>query len=247
MTVQQKVWDMTVYMGTRASQELELASHNMANASTPGFKQELLRLWRLDSPAASTNPLEQRPGSYLDVRSRDFTQGSLRESGSDTDFALDGPGFFKVQTPQGIRYTRNGLFRLTADRQLATQEGYLVLGKNGPLTLNANDQNFYMDQEGGIHMDNSLGDQMAVVDFANPQGLTSQGNSLFVATPSSGQEIEAPATKVREGEIEESNFDPNAGMIQLVSINRSFEYYLKILETFAAKDQKVIDEVGTPV
>jgi flagellar basal-body rod protein FlgF len=239
-------WSMAAYMGSRASQEFELLSHNMANASTPGFKQELLHLWRLDSAAESTDPLGQRPGSYVDVRSRDYTQGSLHETGNDTDFALDGPGFFKVQTPQGVRYTRNGLFRLTSDFQLATQEGYLVMGKNGPLTLNANDKNYYMDQEGGVHMDNSLGDQMAVVDFANPQGLTHQGHSLYVATPASGQEIEAPATKVREGEVEESNFDPTAEMVQLVNIQRSFEAYLKVLDTFAAKDQKVIDEVGTP-
>jgi len=239
-------WNMAGYMGTRASQELELLSHNLANTSTPGFKRELQQLWRLDSPAASTDPLGQRQGAYLNVRSRDFTQGNLHETGGDTDFALDGPGFFKVQTPQGVRYTRNGLFRLTPDYQLATQQGYLVLGKNGPITLNANDQNYYMDLEGGVHMDKALGDQIAVVDFANPQGLTTKGNSLYAATPSSGQEIEAPATKVREGEIEESNLDPTAEMVQLVNIQRSFEAYLKVLETFAAKDQKVIDEIGSP-
>jgi flagellar basal-body rod protein FlgG len=218
----------------------------MANASTPGFKQELLQLWRLDSQAQSDDPLGQRQAAYLNVRSRDFTQGNLHETGSDTDFALDGPGFFKVQTPQGIRYTRNGMFRLDKDYQLSTQEGFPVLGKNGPLTLNANDQNFYMDMEGGIHMDKSLGDQMAVVDFANPQALLRQGHNLYVSTPASGQETEAPSTKVREGEIEESNFDPTAEMVQLVNIQRSFEAYLKVLETFAAKDQKVIDEIGTP-
>jgi len=240
-------WNMAAYMGERASKELELLSHNLANASTPGFKQELLYLWRLDSQAQSSDPLQQQQASYLNVRSRDITQGNLRQTGNETDFALDGPGFFKVQTPQGIRYTRNGMFRLNSDYQLATQEGYLVQGKNGPLTLNANDQNYYMDQEGGIHMDKSLGDQMAVVDFANPQGLATQGHTLYVATPAAGQEIEAPTTKVREGEIEESNFDPTAEMVQLVNIQRSFEAYLKVLETFAAKDQKVIDEIGTPV
>jgi flagellar basal-body rod protein FlgF len=239
-------WNMATYMGMRASKELELLSHNMANASTPGFKQELMQLWRLDSPADSTDPLGQRQGAYLNVRSRDLGQGNLHETGNDTDFALDGPGFFKVQTPQGIRYTRNGMFRLNADYQLATEEGFLVLGKNGPLTLNANDKNYYMDMEGGVHMDKSLGDQMLVVNFANPQALTRQGNTLYAATPESGQETEAPATKVREGEIEESNFDPTAEMVQMVNIQRSFEAYLKVLDTFAAKDRKVIEEIGTP-
>ncbi len=241
-------WSMAAYMGARASQEFELLSHNMANANTPGFKQELMHLWRLDRSPASTDPQAQQNPAYLNVRSRDFSQGGLHDTGNETDFALDGPGFFKVQTPQGIRYTRNGMFRLNADRQLATQEGYLVLGKNGPLTLNANDQNYYMDLEGGVHMDMSMGDQMAVVNFANPNGLNPSGHNLYAATDSSGKEAEAPTTtKVRQGEIEESNFEPAAEMVQLVNIQRTFEAYMKVLDTFAAKDQKVIDEIGTPV
>ncbi len=243
--MQQIGWNMAAYMGMRASQELELLSHNLANASTPGFKQELLHLWRLEAPDQAIEQTGQHPGYFLDVRSRDYSQGSLHVTGNDTDFALDGPGFFKVETPQGVRYTRDGMFRLTADRQLATAEGHLVQGKNGPIALNAIDQDFYVDQEGGIHMDKSLASQIAVVNFANPQALNRQGKNLFVATPASGQEVEEPATKVRQGEVEESNFDPTAEIVQLVNIQRSFDAYLKVLETFAAKDSKVINEIGT--
>ncbi|MBI4643571.1 MAG: flagellar hook basal-body protein [Deltaproteobacteria bacterium] len=244
--MQQVGWNMATYMGMRASQEFELLSHNMANASTPGFKAELLHLWRLEVADGPTDSLGQTPASFLNVRSRDYTQGSLHATGNDTDFALDGSGFFKVETPQGIRYTRNGQFRLTNDRQLATKEGYLVQGKSGPITLNAIDQNFYMDPEGGVHLDKSLGDQIAVADFPNLQGLAQQGQCLFAATRESGSEIEALATKVRQGEIEESNFDPTAEIVQLINIQRSFEAYLKVLDTFTAKDRKVIEEIGTP-
>jgi len=239
-------WNMTAYMGMRASKEFDLLSYNMANASTVGFKQELLHLWRLEAPEEPANELGQRPAYFLDVRSRDYTQGSLHATGNENDFALDGSGFFKVETPQGIRYTRNGVFRLTKDRELATQEGYLVQGKSGPITLNANDQDFYVDQEGGIHMDKSLGDQIAVVDFDNPQGLLQQGKNFYMSTPESGLEKEALTTKVRQGEIEESNLDPTAEIVQLVNIQRNFEAYLKVLDTFVAKDRKVIDEIGTP-
>jgi flagellar basal-body rod protein FlgF len=67
----------------------------------------------------------------VDVRSRDFNQGSIHETGKETDLAIQGPGFFKVQTPRGLRYTRNGSFHLSADSQLVTPEGYQVMGKNG--------------------------------------------------------------------------------------------------------------------
>jgi len=237
---------MATYMGMRASQEFDLLSHNMANASTPGFKQELLYLWRLEAPSEPADSLGQSPAYFLNVRSRDYTQGSLHETGGENDFALDGPGFFKVETPKGIRYTRNGEFRLTNERQLATKEGYLVQGKSGPITLNAIDQNFYMDPEGGVHLDKSLGDQIAVVDFPNPQGLAQQGQCYFGATRESGSEIEVITTKVRQGEIEESNFDPTAEVVQLINLQRSFEAYLKVLDTFTAKDRQIIEEVGTP-
>jgi len=238
-------WNMATYMGIRASKELELLSHNMANANTPGFKQELLHLWRLEAPGDPVDEQGQQQAYFLNVRSRDYSQGSLHATGNDTDFGLDGPGFFKVQTPQGVQYTRNGAFRLNQEWQLVTKEGYLVMGKNGPITLNANDQNFYMDQEGGVHMDKSLGDQITVVDFPNPQALRQQGHCFYAATPASGQETEPTNTKIREGEIEESNLDPTAEMVQLIDIQRTFEAYLKVIDTFAAKDRKVIEEVGT--
>ncbi|MFZ5453229.1 MAG: flagellar basal-body rod protein FlgF [Thermodesulfobacteriota bacterium] len=238
-------WNMATYMGIRATQELELLSHNMANANTPGFKQDLLALHRLTDQDSPIDDQGRQEAHFLNIRSRDFSQGGLHATGNDTDFGLDGPGFFKVQTPQGVRYTRNGMFRLNQEWQLVSKEGYPILGKNGPITLNANDQNFYMDQEGGVHMDKSLGDQIAIVDFPNPQGLITQGGNLYYAAPQAGQETEPTNTKIRQGEIEESNFDTTAGMVKLMNIQRGFEYYMKLIDTFTAKDRKVIEEIGT--
>jgi flagellar basal-body rod protein FlgF len=238
-------WNQAVYMGLRTSNEFELLSHNMANANTPGFKQELTRLWKMDSPDP-VNDLGQAPSYYLDVRSRDLTQGNLHDTGNETDLALEGPGYFKVQSPQGSLYTRNGMFRLNTERQLVTQQGYPVQGKNGTITLNANDQNYYIDEEGGIHMDNSLGDQLLVVDFPNPQGLALKGSNYYGATPESGTETPTTTTMIRQGEIEDSNFDPTSELVQLVNIQRSFEAYLKVLDTVNSNDQKAIEQIGNP-
>ena len=179
-------WNMTTYMGMRASQEFELLSHNMANASTPGFKQELLHLWRLEDPNGPTDNLGQRPAYFLNVRSRDYTQGSLHATGNETDFALDGPGFFKVETPQGVRYTRNGLFRLTTDRQLATKEGYLVLGKSGPITLNSIDQNYYVDHGGRRPYGPVPGRPDRGGGFCQPPGFSPAGEKLLRRHPAIG-------------------------------------------------------------
>ena len=236
-------WNMAAFMGVRASRELEVASHNLANASTLGFKRELLNHWQLSPPQ---NPLtgHAEAAKYVDVRSRDFNQGSIHETGKDTDLAIQGPGFFKVQTPRGDRYTRNGNFRLSPDFQLVTQEGYTVMGKNGPITLNSMDKDFSFDAEGGVHLDKNLGDQLLVVDFPNPQDLQPGGQNYLIAGPQAGAEVEAQGARVLQGNIEESNVDLVAESVALIDIHRRYEAYLKVLETFAASDRKVVEEIG---
>ncbi len=239
-------WNMAAYMGVRASRELEVVSHNLANASTVGFKRELFNTWQI-SPQTNSRQGQVNAKNYVDVRSRDLEQGSIHETGKETDLALQGPGYFKVQTPQGIRYTRNGSFGLSPDYQLITPEGYTVMGKNGPITLNALDKDFSFDAEGGVHMDKNLGEQIQVVDFPNPQDLRPVGHNYLAAGPRAGEEQETPTTRVLQGNVEESNVDLTAESINLIDIQRRYEAYLKVMETFAASDRKSIDEIGSQV
>ena len=236
-------WNMAAYMGVRATRELEVVSHNLANASTVGFKRELLNNWQL---TPSPNPLAglHVAPNYVDVRGRDLDQGSLHETGKDTDLALQGPGYFKIQTPQGNRYTRNGNFNLSTDYQLVTKEGYPVMGKNGPITLNSLDKDFSFDTEGGVHLDKNLGEQVLVVDFPNPQDLRPQGQNYLVAGPQAGEEQEAPTTRILQGNVEESNVDVVAESVNLIDIHRRYEAYLKVLETFASTDRKAVEDIG---
>jgi flagellar basal-body rod protein FlgF len=239
-------WNMAAYMGVRASRELEVVSHNLANASTVGFKRELLNNWQLTTPGNSPAGRPQ-DRTYVDVRSQDLNQGSLHETGKETDLALQGPGYFKIQTTQGTRYTRNGNFALSPDYQLVTQEGYTVMGKNGPISLNSLDKDFAFDAEGGIHMDKNLGDQLVVVDFPNPQDLRPAGKNYLVAGPQAGVEQEVPTTRILQGNVEESNVDIVAESVNLIDIHRRYEAYLKMLGTFAANDKKAVEEIGQQV
>lgn len=236
-------WNMAAYMGVRAMRELEMVSHNLANASTAGFKRELLNNWQVTTHDASKPGLPEA-ANYVDVISRDFTQGSIHETGKDTDLAIQGPGFFKVQTPQGIRYTRHGGFNLSPDFQLITKEGFTVMGKNGPITLDSRDKQFNFDGEGGVHLDKNLADEILVVDFPHPQDLSPQGQTYFIAGPLAGEEMEAKGSRILQGNIEESNVDLVAESVALVDIHRRYEAYLKVLETFTASDRKVVEEIG---
>ncbi len=236
-------WNMAAYMGVRAMRELEVVSHNLANASTAGFKRELLNNWQI-TPPDLPGPGQLEAANYLDVRSRDFNQGAIHETGKETDLALQGPGFFKVQTPQGVYYTRNGSFHLSPDFQLVTKEGYAVLGKNGPITLDSRDKHFSFDGEGGVHLDKNLADEILVVDFPYPQDLRPQGQTYFVPGPLAGEEMEPKNLRIVQGSIEESNVDLVAESVALVDIHRRYEAYIKVLETFAANDRKVVEEIG---
>lgn len=238
--------NMAAYMGVRASRELEMVSHNLANASTTGFKRELYNNWQV-TPAPQTPTTDAAGPFYVDVVSRDLSQGAIHETGNETDLALQGAGFFKIQTPRGIRYTRDGSFTLNADYQLVTKEGHLVMGKNGALTLDARDKRFSFDQEGGIHMDKNLSDQILVVNFANPQDLRPEGNNLYVPGPQAGEEVDAVNTQVIQGSIETSNVDLVSESVALIDLNRRYESYLKLLETFVTTDRKVVEEIGQKV
>jgi flagellar basal-body rod protein FlgG len=236
-------WNMAAYMGMRATKDLDLVTHNLANAGTLGFKRQVMNQWRLEAPELPANGL-QRPAAYVDVLRRDFAQGALHATEGETDLAIQGPGFFKVETPRGVRYTRNGAFQLNGERQLVTREGYPVLGAQGPVTLNSIDQKFSIDEQGGIHLDGSISGQLRVVDFPHVQGLRAEGHTYFAATPASGEEREAPESRLLQGKVEESNVDQVAEAVAMIDIQRSFEAYLKVLDTFADSDRKVIQEVG---
>jgi len=282
-------WSQVVFMGTQAERRLEVISHNLANTSTIGFKQEMVNSWRSDrdperikkeleaNPAVkqigafslvrrgnqpsqllvnfpaerdSKADLENypynalRPYYFMEMRATDFSQGPTHTTGNETDLALQGEGFFKVQTPNGIRYTRDGSFRINSDYQLITKEGYPLLGKSGPVSVNAVDQRFVVDLEGGIHLDGSMGDQIEMVTFTNPQGLKKEGGNLYAATDDAGGELPAENCRVLQGSIEESNVNPVAGMVDLISEQRLFESMVKTMQTFEDADGKVIRDIG---
>jgi len=124
---------------------MELVTNNLANAQTVGFKQDRSALSTFEElmlqqdGASSTNGQklgELGMASVAEEPMIDFTQGALEETGRDLDMALEGPGFFTVQTPDGPRYTRDGGFTRDAFGRLSTTEGHLVLDTaNNPITI----------------------------------------------------------------------------------------------------------------
>src|SRR5262249_49485798 len=136
------------------------------------------------------------PGRY------DFRAGSIAGTGRDLDVALNGPGFFVVQTPGGARYTRNGHFERAADGTLVTEDGMSLLGGRGPITLGKGDLS--IDPDGTVRTGASVAGKLQVVDFADTTALAREGNSRFAADdPTKALPVKNP--EIQSGALEKSN------------------------------------------
>ncbi|MDR2375891.1 MAG: flagellar basal-body rod protein FlgF [Treponema sp.] len=257
--------------GMRAQQwRLDAVANNLANIDTDGYKRDVaafkafpeLLLRRTDDDgvyrhpfgSADAAPIMGRLGTGVELNElyTVFEQGALKETQSDFDLALDGQGFFTVDTPWGERYTRNGSFQLGKEGYLETKEGYPVLGEKGPIRVKAN--NFQVDKEGRVWInaeyaddpnllisrenntweETALLDSLKIVDFAKDRYLKKQGSSLYQETDESGPALiseESRRPRVVQGFTEASNVEPVSEMVRMIEVNRAYEANQKTIQS----------------
>ena len=222
-------------------------ANNLANVSTAGFKRDVtvtkdfhdLVVQRISD--GQGQPVIGRMGAGVLVDQNYTVQaaGSVRATDNALDLAIEGRGFFAVQTPAGIRYTRNGAFVENRDGELVTQDGYQVLGRNGPVQVQGN--SVVVTPEGRVLIDGEERDQIRVVAFADERLMAKEGNSLFT----SGGQVERPATgTVRQGFLEMSNVNPVAEMVNLIASYRAYELNAKVVQTHDELLDKAVNEVA---
>ena len=175
----------------------------------------------------------------------DYSGGSFRETGRPLDVALDGQGFLAVQTPRGERYTRAGVFTLDAAGQLVTQQGDLVVGASGPITVPRGKSEITIGADGSVSADGQAIGKLKVVRFDNPRtALTKEGDSLFTAT---GKEKPQNAfgTRVVQGVLEMSNVNVVTEMATMMHNSREFDSLQRSI-TLMMNDlgRKVASEIG---
>jgi len=222
-------------------------ANNLANVSTAGFKRDVtvtkdfhdLVVQRISD--GQGQPVIGRMGAGVLVDQNYTVQaaGSVRATDNALDLAIEGRGFFAVQTPAGIRYTRNGAFVENRDGELVTQDGYQVLGRNGPVQVQGN--SVVVTPEGRVLIDGEERDQIRVVAFADERLMAKEGNSLFTA----GGQVERPATgTVRQGFLEMSNVNPVAEMVNLIASYRAYELNAKVVQTHDELLDKAVNAVA---
>jgi flagellar basal-body rod protein FlgG len=224
---------------------MDVCANNLANANVIGFKtnkisfQDLLMEAEGGTEEASSDT-ESEAGTLVQLRA-DLSQGDSRFTGQALDFAIHGKGFFKVETEEGLRYTRKGNFTLDPDGFLITQDENRVLGQSGPIVLTSDD--IEVTDEGMIILDGAPVGQLAVVDFDHYDGLNKDGNGLF-RNDSEHPEIPVdPETRIQQGFVELSNVNIVEEMVQMIQSLRGFESYQKAIQVLDSIDNEVINDV----
>ena len=223
----------SAYSGLRVNSDiLEILSNNLANVNTTGFKsdQAFLRVFN-NAVNDSNDPLDRvvNDSSVVEGAFTNFQPGAIRLTGRDLDVALDGRGFFAVQSPTGAMYTRNGTFQLDGTGRLITSEGLEVLGGAGPIQLPPG--KITISKGGEIQVDGSTVDTLQVVDFPDTRILEKAGNSMFRVRTSDDVQPVSVETPVIQGSLEQSNVNSIHEMMLMINIMRQFESLQKSIYT----------------
>jgi flagellar basal-body rod protein FlgF len=228
---------------------LDIAANNIANQDTVGFKvEELISGADPISPPKSTSNLS--PVNYvLDSGvARDFGQGELGQTSNPLDVALQGPGFFTVQTANGPRYTRDGRFTLDPQSQIVDQKGEPVLSTSGtPIVVDPQKGPILIAKDGSVSQSaNGQSTQIAklgVVQFANLSALSKQGANQYSET--SGQApIPVTNAQVMQGFVEHSNVNAVKEVTSLISISRAYDRMQDIMSSTQDLSSKAVDSLG---
>jgi flagellar basal-body rod protein FlgF len=227
------------YTGLLArTQALDTAANNLANAGTAGFRAQRDYFRSVlagigDDASASQVGNAVNDFGVLGGNILDRGQGTINATGNPLDLALNGPGFFAIQTSQGIQYTRNGSFTRSSAGQLQTAQGEPVLDPSGqPITIPTGTVSIAPDGNIAVATDagSAIAGQVGVFDFPGDPDLTALGTNRFAAP--SGVQPTVVASPVQQGALEGANLDAIHGTMQLILVQRQAEMMQKALSVF---------------
>ena len=238
--------DNALYVGLSRQmtlqRQLDIAANNLANVDTAGFKVESLMLQ--SDPLTPQRAPRFGPVKYVldDGLARDFKQGALEKTGNTYDLAVEGQGYFQVQTPNGIRFTRDGRFGVDTNNQLVDGQGNPVLDASGStITFDPQKGAPTISKTGLITQDGTTGGKVGVVRFASLGGLSKDGDNYLTSdeTPTA-----APDAAVRQGVVEHSNVQPVLEVTSLIETTRAYERVANLMNSTQDLSRSAIERLG---
>lgn len=236
------------------NRKLEIISNNLANINTTSYKREdaIFRDYLYHDKRTPQNIIKASEYNKtinntvsLDSIYTDFSPGNLRQTGNRFDLALENKNtFFAVETPFGIRFTRDGHFTLDKDRRLVNQDGFPVLSRNFENNegIILPDGEVTITENGEIMVDGVILDQLFIAEVDDPSKMQKMGRNLYAAIGFLPDESTNPG--VRQGYLEGSNVNPVKEMVSMIESMRGFETYQKVIQTIDEINSKSSNDIG---
>jgi len=226
-------------------EKMDIVTNNIINVDTTGYKKDTLitRSFK-DMMIQSMNGQDIGPlntGIHVDDVVTSFVQGNLEQTDRLTDVALEGDGFFVVNTPAGVRFTRDGAFAVSSDGYLVNSEGNYIQGTNGSIFVGRGE--FTINEQGYVTVNGQTVNRLLLVTFENLTGLEKAGSNMF-AQGSAGAPQLAAGCKVKQGYLEASNVDMAEEMVTMVELNRAYQVNQRVLTMLDQSLGKTVNEVG---
>lgn len=244
--------DVSLYQAAAAMNATErwqdMIAGNLSTASTAGARKHDMSFSSVQAGLNSRSVGAGRSNYAIPSANAtvNFQQGELRSTGSTMDFALEGSGFFTIQAPDGQKvYTRDGEFRLNAQSQLVTKQGYPVMSDSGLLQMDPNNPApITVAATGEVSQGTDVKGTLSLVEFAKPQDLTMISNGYFRNDNPASIALPSSSTSVRQGFIEAANTSPTMEMAGLITAMRMFETNQKVLQMQNDRMGRIITDLG---
>lgn len=253
------------------SQRLDTIANNLANVNTPAFKKdqqvfkeyltanekpsEVIQAPRIPASVESFYDMQGADKSYVDSAGTytNFSQGSLRATNNPLDVAVDGKGFFEIATPNGVRFTRLGAFKIDGNGQLVTKDGHPVLKSGGEgedpasrvFRVTGESQITITDKGDVMEGENNLG-RLSLIDIPDKDSISKIGGALYEFKSNAKPEIVNIASpSIKQGFLEMSNVNIVQEMTDMIATTRAFESTQKAISAYDGMADKLINVVGS--
>jgi len=232
-----------IAMSGAAAQEraLDVVANNLANTNTVGFKAE--RITFAETLAKNATKTGEMSFVGLADSLTDHSQGQIVATDNPLDLAIAGEGYFAIETPSGIRYTRAGDFRMNEDGRLVTLDGHVVRGSDGSdIQIPPNTANVSVNPDGIVSNGFQDFGTIAVVQL-DPKTVQREANRLFTGVELPERDSEG-TYQLLSGSLEESNFTAIRGMVDIVRVSRIHEAQHRMLETYRQINNRAARDLG---
>ncbi|MBI1328810.1 MAG: flagellar basal-body rod protein FlgF [Alphaproteobacteria bacterium] len=223
---------------------MDVIANNIANVSTPAYKREAVKfeeyVANVQGSESDSGPV---PVSFVQDKGvvRDLNEGRIEATHAPFDFAVNGKGYFVVNTANGERYTRNGHFQLDGSGRVVTSEGDAVMGEGGEITVTADDGDIHVAEDGTISGKQGQLGKLRLVNFDNERALQKEGASLYTTTQSP-----TPADgKIRQGMLETSNVEPVIEISHMIEVMRAYQATANLTQSQEDMMRQAIDKLGS--